>query len=333
MIDAAICDGDYVVIRQEQTAEQRRDRGRADRRRGDGQDLPAQGRQGLAAAPQRRRTSRSTAPTPRSSARSPRSCAASDGIGPRRRTFRPSPPTGYGQRVAPAGHVRPCSRDRPLPTSNRRRHVSAPLSRRSGGHAGRARRRSSARRSRRPVRGRLPTASDRKALHRDALQARQPAALDRAADRARRQGRRRHDGARNLCLQRDSLSAADRAAYDKLAGRPSKPAVDRRGNIRIHYDPAEMAHAFSATDVLNTSVTSPQSYSGSGYRQPKSDQGPAAATPPTSTRHARAVGLYGYCTTDQPTLRAGPLRRVGLLRRSTTTTPASRPTPRWRTSR
>ena len=68
MVDAAICNGDYVVIRQEQTAEQRPDRRRADRRRGDRQDLPAQGRPRLAAAAQRRRTTRSPATTPRSSA-------------------------------------------------------------------------------------------------------------------------------------------------------------------------------------------------------------------------------------------------------------------------
>ena len=55
---------------------ERRDRGRDDRRRGHRQDLPAQGRPGLAAPAQRRPTTRSTAPTPRSSARSPRSCAS-----------------------------------------------------------------------------------------------------------------------------------------------------------------------------------------------------------------------------------------------------------------
>ncbi len=54
MVDAAICNGDYVVIRQQPTAENGDDRGRHDRRRGHGQDLPAQGRQGLAAPPQRR---------------------------------------------------------------------------------------------------------------------------------------------------------------------------------------------------------------------------------------------------------------------------------------
>ena len=53
MVDAAICDGDYVVIRQAADRRERRHRRGAARRRGDGQDLPAQGRQGLAAPPQR----------------------------------------------------------------------------------------------------------------------------------------------------------------------------------------------------------------------------------------------------------------------------------------
>ena len=52
MVDAAICDGDYVVVRQRADRRQRRHRRRADRRRGDGQDVPAQGRPRLAAAAQ-----------------------------------------------------------------------------------------------------------------------------------------------------------------------------------------------------------------------------------------------------------------------------------------
>ena len=40
MVDAAICDGDWVVVRQ-QHGRERRDRGRHDRRRGDGQDVQA----------------------------------------------------------------------------------------------------------------------------------------------------------------------------------------------------------------------------------------------------------------------------------------------------
>ena len=54
MIDAAICDGDYVVIRQQQTAENGEIVAALLDGRGHGQDLPAQGRQGLAAPPQRR---------------------------------------------------------------------------------------------------------------------------------------------------------------------------------------------------------------------------------------------------------------------------------------
>ena len=53
MVDAAICDGDYVVIRQEQTAENGDIVAALLDGRGHGQDLPAQGRQGLAAPPQR----------------------------------------------------------------------------------------------------------------------------------------------------------------------------------------------------------------------------------------------------------------------------------------
>ena len=39
MIDAAISDGDWVVVRQQHDADERRHRGGDDRRRGDGQDL------------------------------------------------------------------------------------------------------------------------------------------------------------------------------------------------------------------------------------------------------------------------------------------------------
>ena len=42
MIDAAICDGDWVVVRQQPIAENGDDRGRDDRRRGHRQDLQAQ---------------------------------------------------------------------------------------------------------------------------------------------------------------------------------------------------------------------------------------------------------------------------------------------------
>ena len=52
MIDAGILDGDYVVVRQQAEAAQgRHRRGRHPRRRGHGEDLHPQGRQGRAAAP------------------------------------------------------------------------------------------------------------------------------------------------------------------------------------------------------------------------------------------------------------------------------------------
>ena len=54
MIDAAICDGDWVVVRQQKDAVQRRDRRRDARRRGDREGLPAARRPHLAAPPQLR---------------------------------------------------------------------------------------------------------------------------------------------------------------------------------------------------------------------------------------------------------------------------------------
>ena len=76
MIDAAICRRRLRRDPPGADRRQRRHRRRADRRRGHGQDVAAQGRQGLAAPAQRQPTTRSTAPTPRSWAWSPRSCAA-----------------------------------------------------------------------------------------------------------------------------------------------------------------------------------------------------------------------------------------------------------------
>ena len=54
MVDAAICDGDWVVVRQQPHGGERRDRGGDDRRRGDGQDLQAPRRARLADAAQPR---------------------------------------------------------------------------------------------------------------------------------------------------------------------------------------------------------------------------------------------------------------------------------------
>lgn len=110
---------------------------------------------------------------------------------------------------------------------------------------------------------------------------------------------------RDLWLQRDSLSAADQATYAKLAGRPNKPASIAAGNIRVHYDPLEMAgSSFTAQDVLNTSVSVSQAYSGAGYRQPlpDGDLGDDALTDIYVDELEQ--GLYGYCTTDQTSLTA-----------------------------
>ena len=78
MIDAAICNGDYVVIRQQQTA----DNGDIVAAMIDGEatvkTLPAQATARSGCCRTTTPTTRSTAPTPRSSARSPRSCAGSD---------------------------------------------------------------------------------------------------------------------------------------------------------------------------------------------------------------------------------------------------------------
>jgi hypothetical protein len=113
---------------------------------------------------------------------------------------------------------------------------------------------------------------------------------------------------RDLYLQRDNLSSTDRAAYAKLAGRPIKPASIAAGNIRVHYDPAEMAgSSFTANDVLNTSVSVSQAYAAAGYRQPLPD-GARGGDARTDIYVADLEqGLYGYCTSDQPKL-SGPGR-------------------------
>ena len=104
---------------------------------------------------------------------------------------------------------------------------------------------------------------------------------------------------RDLWLKRDSLSAADKATYAKLVQRPVKPQVLDGGNIRVHYDPAEMTPSFSATDVLNSTVAVSQLYTSSGYRQPLPD-GTLGGTAATDIYvDELGGGLYGYCTTDQ----------------------------------
>lgn len=106
---------------------------------------------------------------------------------------------------------------------------------------------------------------------------------------------------RDLWLQRDSLSAADRAAYAKLAGRPVKPTSIAAGNVRVHYNPAEInPTAFSAQQVLDTSVSVSQTYSGSGYRQPLPDGSLGGDSLTDIYVDVLPAGLYGYCTTDQP---------------------------------
>ena len=79
MVDAAICNGDYVVVRQEQTAEN----GEIVAALIDGEATVKtfQRKDGhVWLLPHNRRTTRSTAPTPRSSARSRRCCDVSEGI-------------------------------------------------------------------------------------------------------------------------------------------------------------------------------------------------------------------------------------------------------------
>ena len=74
MVDAAICNGDYVVVRQRADRRERRHRGRAcSTARPPSRPSSARtARSGC--SPTTTPTTRSTAPTPRSSARSPRSC-------------------------------------------------------------------------------------------------------------------------------------------------------------------------------------------------------------------------------------------------------------------
>ena len=114
---------------------------------------------------------------------------------------------------------------------------------------------------------------------------------------------------RDLVQLKSALSPADRAAADKLQARPIKTNTLDSGNIRIHYTPAEMAaSSFTATDVLNTSVSVSQLYSSSGYRQPKPDFGKGGSNQTDIYVDSLQPGLYGYCTIDDNTQQPGPGR-------------------------
>ena len=74
MIDAAICDGDWIVVRQQKHGGERRHRRGDARRGGHGQGVPAARRPHLAAPAQHELSRRSWATTPRCWARSSRCC-------------------------------------------------------------------------------------------------------------------------------------------------------------------------------------------------------------------------------------------------------------------
>ena len=94
MVDAAICSGDYVVVRQQPDAENGEIVAAMHRRRGDREDASSARTARSGCSPTTTPTSPSTAPTPRSSARSRRFCAESEGpsrsLGPVRKA--PSAP-------------------------------------------------------------------------------------------------------------------------------------------------------------------------------------------------------------------------------------------------
>jgi hypothetical protein len=123
-------------------------------------------------------------------------------------------------------------------------------------------------------------------------------ALDRAATALSGRGGDATMALRDLWLQRDHLSSADRAAYAKLAGRPIKPTSIAAGNIRVHYNPAEMT-AFTPQQVLDTSLAVSQAYSGAGYRRPLPDGALGGDALTDIYVDSLPSGLYGYCTTDQ----------------------------------
>ena len=133
-------------------------------------------------------------------------------------------------------------------------------------------------------------------------------ALDRAATALTGKGGDATMALRDLWLKRDQLSSADRAAYARMAGRPIKSTSIAAGNIRVHYTPAEInPAAFSAQQVLDTSVAVSAAYSGAGYRKPLPDGALGGDALTDIYVDTLPQGLYGYCTTDQPT-QTGPGR-------------------------
>jgi hypothetical protein len=115
---------------------------------------------------------------------------------------------------------------------------------------------------------------------------------------------------RDLNMLKDALSPADRAAAERLSARPgNKPSTLAAGNVRIHWNPAEMAlSTFTPTDVLNTTVSISQLYSSSGYRQPKKDGTKGGDSKTDIYVDSLQPGLYGYCTIDPKTKQPGPGR-------------------------
>ena len=154
-------------------------------------------------------------------------------------------------------------------------------------------------------------------------------------ERARRQGRRRHDGAADLWLQRDNLSPADRAAYAKLAGRRSSRPRSPPATSGVHYDPAEINRPRSRHSRCATTRSPCRStYAGAGYRRPMPDGALGGDAPDRHLRRHPAAGSLRLLHHRPGRSRPAPAGSTcGPTAWSTTTTPASRPTRRWRTSR
>ena len=118
--------------------------------------------------------------------------------------------------------------------------------------------------------------------------------------------------------------------------RPVKPAFDRR---RQHPRPLRPGRAHPAgydrehvARHARAMSPTPTPAPATGARSPTATKGGDATT--DIYVDSLQPGLYGYCTTDQTAAdQAGPLRRVGLLRRRQRLRRLPDQHARWRTSR
>ena len=149
--------------------------------------------------------------------------------------------------------------------------------------------------------------ADRKALT-DSSSKKAAQALDRAQAALAGKGGDATLALRDLWLQRDNLSAADRAAYARLADRPVKPSFVESGNVRVHYNAAELTGSFNQNDVLASASLVAQTYAAAGYRLPKPDFGKGGTDQTDIYVDQLQSGLYGYCTVDNDVQQPGPGR-------------------------